>query len=56
MLNQTNRDEFTNDVLRWIADKLSNHQAQTAPRAIDKAVETKVFCKIIFFTLLWPGS
>lgn len=26
MLNETNRDEFTNDVLRWIAESLSNHQ------------------------------
>jgi alpha-beta hydrolase superfamily lysophospholipase len=27
MLNETNRDEFTNDVLRWIAESLSNHHA-----------------------------
>jgi len=27
MLNETNRDEFTGDVLRWIADHLADHQA-----------------------------
>lgn len=27
MLNETNRDEFTSDLLRWIAERLANHQA-----------------------------
>jgi alpha-beta hydrolase superfamily lysophospholipase len=27
MLNETNRDEFTNDLLSWIAQQLSRHQA-----------------------------
>ena len=25
MLNETNRDEFTNDLLHWISTALSNH-------------------------------
>jgi len=31
MLNETNRDEFTDDLLRWIAERLSHHQANHQP-------------------------